>query len=159
MKEIPLTRGMVALVDDEDYERMGQHKWCTLVQPRRSVYAVRYDKEHNLIYMHCEIMPTRPGLVVDHINGNGIDNRHENLRYCTNSQNLLNRIAKPRNGYRGITPGRNGKWRAYCHIGGQFKALGTYPTPEAAALAWNKAIIDAGLAEFATLNQVPEQTR
>ena len=92
MKEIPLTRGAIAIVDDADYEELSQVKWyCT-----NNGYAVRMEpnrqrSDRRLLYMHRVISLAREGEVVDHANGNPLDNRRENLRICTQAQNVCNR--------------------------------------------------------------------
>ena len=86
MKEIPLTRGKFALVDDEDYEWLSQWKWyCSTTG-----YAVRGCK-NRILYMHREIAKTKPGMLTDHINRNKLDNRKENLRFCSHRENMKNR--------------------------------------------------------------------
>jgi hypothetical protein len=89
MKEIPLTQGKVALVDDEDFEMLSQFKWHALFgkgkwYAERSVFGGPY------IRMHNQIMHEREGWRVDHKNGNGLDNRRENLRYANSRQNNQN---------------------------------------------------------------------
>jgi len=159
MKEIPLTRGMVALVDDEDYDALMQHKWCA-TPTRTQWYALRRDQQGHAILMHREILAPGPGKMVDHRNHNGLDNRRGNIRIVTGSQNCYNRkpgkVAK--SGYRGVY--WTGKcWQASCFINGKQKYLGAFLSPEQGALAWNQAIVDADLAEYTTLNDVPGQWR
>jgi hypothetical protein len=116
MKEIPLTRGKVALVDDCDYDQLKGHNWAAVfetITPRWS--AVRNDHHyvgdpHYTVKMHREILGIRDRRIhVDHINGDGLDNRRENLRTCTNAQNNMN-SRKRRNArtsqYKGV------HWRA-----------------------------------------------
>jgi len=94
MKEIPLTQGQVALVDDEDFERLSQFKWSAR-KYGNTFYAgrqirLRKDKQ-TVSYMHREIMNAPTGIQVDHINGdNRLNNQKENLRFCTNQQNGFN---------------------------------------------------------------------
>ena len=86
MKEIELTQGKVALVDDEDYECLARHEWRTLKNCNR-YYAARSRS----ILMHRVIMNAQKGQEIDHKDGNGLDNRRTNLRFCTRSQNNQNR--------------------------------------------------------------------
>ncbi len=95
MKEIKLTQGKIALVDDDDYEKLSQNKWY--VSKRRGgkcFYAVRnvplVNKKQTIILMHREILNVPDGLSIDHKNGNGLDNRKENLRIATHSENGQN---------------------------------------------------------------------
>jgi AP2 domain/HNH endonuclease len=93
MKAIPLTKGFVALVDDEDYETLARYKWCADIKSN-TVYAsrrVRGKKGQAHIRMHRVIMGAPSALEVDHINHCGIDNRKSNLRICTHQENLQNK--------------------------------------------------------------------
>lgn len=89
MKEIQLTQGKVALVDDDDYERVNQFKWCADIS-YSTIYASRqsYGKK---IYMHRLVMDTQPKIECDHIDGNGLNNQKSNLRNCTHKENLRNK--------------------------------------------------------------------
>lgn len=122
MKTIPLTKGMVAVVDDEDYERLSQFKWYAQSAPHGNHYAAR--KSTGKVYMHREIV--RPGqLHVDHINGDGLDNRRSNLRRCTRSQNLCNGRTRTdsASGHRGVHFHRaSGLWVAYAKSNGKTTA-------------------------------------
>lgn len=98
MKEIKLSRGHIALVSDEDYERVIPYKWFV-----RRGYGNKYYSDGYVIKDEIKIkMPMHhfiigkpvSGLVVDHINGIGIDNRRENLRFATVSENAINRPIK-----------------------------------------------------------------
>lgn len=93
MKTIQLTKGYEAIVDDELYEFLNKHKWYAKVK-RNNVYAERswelkckkyHQKMHRLILNISDA-----NIHVDHINHNGLDNRKENLRLCTNHENRLN---------------------------------------------------------------------
>jgi hypothetical protein len=92
-KLIPLTQDKFAIVDAEDYERLCKYKWHALKDHR--TYYARNRRPHGMVLMHRVIINAPAGLVVDHINHNGLDNRKENLRLCTVAQNSLN--ARPRN--------------------------------------------------------------
>jgi len=86
------------LLDDEDYEWVSKHKWYLLKdysRKREAFYAYRSvkqpDGKYKSVYLHREIMNTPKGLLTDHLNGNGLDNRRANLRVCTNRENQINR--------------------------------------------------------------------
>ena len=103
MREIPLTKNKVAVVDDEDYERIAQFKWHSVCMGlyRKIWYAVRDARdgeqmEIERIYMHREIMGATPGVEIDHRNGDGLDNRKQNLRPATHAQNIRNRYKQKR---------------------------------------------------------------
>lgn len=87
MKKISLTQGKFALVDDKDFDRINGWKW-SLLQGR---YAHRSAGKAGWLRMHRVVMDASAGDVVDHINGDGLDNRRRNLRLCTQQQNSLNR--------------------------------------------------------------------
>lgn len=104
MKEIKLTQGMVALVDDEDFERINAVSWYTIRCSKGSGYMVRYyavrnfrvrpgrhpKGRQNRIWMHHLLLEKIPGYEIDHIDGNGLNNCKNNLRYVTHSENLMN---------------------------------------------------------------------
>ena len=120
VKEIQLTRGLVALVDDEDFEWLSEYKWCAI--PRRYMeknkhwYAVR-GRSRKLISMHREIMDPPNGLVVAHMDNNGLNNCKSNLRVTTRRLNNANRINTGRTGtYRGVNL-RMGMGRPTAQIG------------------------------------------
>lgn len=92
MKEIQLTQGKVAIVDDEDYDWLSQWKW----HYQNTGYAGRWSFEggvRKLVFMHRAIINTPDGMISDHKNRNGLDNRRSNLRICTSSQNGMNKRA------------------------------------------------------------------
>ena len=120
MKEIKLTKGMVAFIDDEDFERINARKWTASIESRGTkVYAVRRERDYSQpkerrlvtvkekgkrvrkmkwyyptvkIRMHREILNLPIGkkheFVVDHLNGDGLDNRKENLEITTQEENM-----------------------------------------------------------------------
>lgn len=156
MKEIQLTQGKVALVDDEDFERLNQWKWRAL-HNRNTYYAIRNAKKfllRTIVYMHREIMNVQNDMMIDHADSNGLNNCKSNLRICNNSQNMQNRKKPITNtsGYKGVT--RSGKrWRAYVAVNGIKKYLGTFDNPEQAAQVYEK---EAKLSykEFARTNDI-----
>ena len=91
MKKIPLSRGLFALVDDEDYDELNKYNW-NATEVRGAYYARRYvgfqDGKSITIKMHQQIMGENGA---DHINGDGLDNRRSNLRPATEQQNRWNR--------------------------------------------------------------------
>ena len=158
MKQIQLTQGKYALVDDEDFEWLNQWKWYY----GQSGYACRQvhqgyidgKQKQRKIYMHKEILQVK-GFFTDHKNGNTLDNRRTNLRAATNQQNQLNR-GKPSNnrtGYKGVYPTWGGRWRARLFIHRKGINGGTYDTKEEAATAYN-LIAKEHFGEFAQINEV-----
>lgn len=129
MKEIKLTQGKVALVDDADFEMLSQYKWHVIKQPARGCYiASTYSKiKRSAVQMHRLIMKTPKGMDTDHINGDTLDNRRSNLRICTRSQNQMNKCRARNNtsGFKGVS--RSGKkWMAYIKINRKLKHLGVF---------------------------------
>jgi hypothetical protein len=155
MMEIPLTQGIVALVDDEDYEALSQFKWHTersgdRFYARRKI-TVGPGRQDN-VRMHHSIMETTDQ--VDHENGNGLDNRRANLRLASQAQNQQNRgISKANSsGFKGVSWNkRKQRWIAYIHVGGKQHYLGAFSTPEQAALAYDRAAREK-FGEFAHCN-------
>lgn len=94
MREIRLSRGLVALVDDCDFEWLSQWKWCAVNTARKGApprfYAVRVENER-MILMHRQIMAPGDGLVVDHDDNDGLNNQRHNMAVCTQQVNCLNR--------------------------------------------------------------------
>ena len=88
---IPLTQGQFAIVDAEDYEWLSRHKWCA-AKSRDNFYAHRFG-DGTIVNMHREIMRAPKGVICDHKNHNGLDNRKSNLRLCTSAQNQYNKRA------------------------------------------------------------------
>lgn len=87
MREIKLTQGKFALVDDEDYEKVNRHKWYYHKEGYARRNSSRHDGKQKVLFMHNLIIDVPEGLYPDHRNGNGLDNRKENLRISTNAQN------------------------------------------------------------------------
>jgi len=151
MKEIPLTQGKVAIVDNEDYKYLNQWKWCA-IKNYNAYYAARHERgTRRFVLMHRELLKPSNGFCTDHINGNGLDNRRSNLRQATTGQNRMNAIKK--NGlspYKGVIRCRN-KWQAHTMIAGKWYRLGLYTTDIEAAIAYDYIAAHAW-GEFARLN-------
>ena len=104
MKVISLTQDKVALVDDEDYERLNQFKWYARWNNQR-FYACRKIKTSNgqkIEHMHRVIAITPHGLDTDHKNGDSLDNQKDNLRWASRAQNMQNQKYPARNNKLGI---------------------------------------------------------
>jgi len=149
MKEIALTKGKVAIVDDEDFERLNRHKWtATTDKGRKLWYAYRQEKslsgKYIAIKMHREIMGVGPydQLDVDHRDRNGLNNQKYNLRACTRSQNLCNMVRFNPSGYKGVSLQTRGKkWVAKIQINGKQIYLGIFTQKEDAARAYDRAAL------------------
>lgn len=156
VRTIDLSQGLVALIDDEDYDRViAAGSWCTTTGGRSiakyAVHTVRRNGKRTNECLHTFLTGWRG---VDHINGDGLDNRRANLRPATNAENNRNRKKRRDNasGFKGVTWHRHsGLWRARIVVDWRERSLGYYTTPEAAALAYDDAArLDFG--EFARLN-------
>ena len=162
MKEIQLTKGKVALVDDEDYEYLNQWKWCLRGTKLGKPYAlriIRKSKKNNIsltIYMHRHLMKPKKGYVIDHIDGNSLNNQKNNLRICTQSQNLSNqKIGKSNtSGYKGVSYNKgHGKYHSRIKFNKKSIHLGCFVNLKDAARAYNAAAIKYH-GEFANLNKI-----
>lgn len=157
-KEIKLTQGKVAIVDDEDYGWLNQWKWSTRTT-KRNVYAERRDyrmgrRNAKSISMHRLITNAPPELQVDHKDGDGLNNQKSNLRLCTQKQNSANQRRHKNNstGFIGVTTHRGENvWRAQIGIDGKRTYIGRFKTPEEAARAYDKRARET-FGEFANLN-------
>ena len=122
MKKIPLTQGLFALVDDEDFVHFSQWIWQA-TKIRNKYYATRRIRisrgKYKTIYMHREIVNAPKGVEVDHRNGDGLNNRRHNLRHSTRQQNSMNQRLRVDNisGHAGVTwHKKRGRWRAIISI-------------------------------------------
>lgn len=137
MKYIELTKGQRAIVDDEDYEWLNQWKWCA-VQDDHRYYAIR-RLGHRRIAMHRVIINASNDQFVDHKNNNGLDNRRDNLRLATSSQNQHNRrkqTSESSSIYKGVRRYRNG-WEASIKLKNKEIWIGVFKTEHQAALAYD----------------------
>lgn len=171
MKEIKLTNGMAALVDDEDFEYINQFKWFAH-KGGNTFYADRHqwiDGKDTTVKMHRVIIGLKPSdkLHVDHINHNGLDNRKENLRVCTFHNNIKNKqsVKGSTSKFKGVSTETkkyfnktNQEWRMSslkykARICVDYKQifLGSFSSEIDAAKAYNEAA-EKYFGEFAYLN-------
>lgn len=147
---VPLTRGMLALIDEEDRSIVEPYRWQAL-RSKNTMYAKRDTYPLRMcVYMHRAILGIIDSpLHVDHINRNGLDNRRCNIRTATVRQNLHNTRMNCRNtsGFRGVAYHSYGKWIA--RAGDTY--LGYFPSREEAARAYD-AFVRRMFGEFAVLN-------
>lgn len=152
--EVPLSQGLVALIDAADAERVLAHKWTA----RRSVntfYALRNiyhrGEPRRTVFLHAFLTGY---LLTDHRNGNGLDNRRANLREATRTENNRNVGQRSDNtsGFKGVSWNKQRqKWVAYIMIDKRQRFLGHYDNPEDAAHAYDAAARE-GFGEFAWVN-------
>lgn len=158
-KEIPLTQGKVTIVDSDDYEYLSQFKWYYA-----QGYAVRNTRNINgkrqQMRMHRVIAETPEEMVTDHINGDTLDNRKNNLRNVTYHENTFNakKKTKAMSKYKGVS-----KFKGKTHSFYKYTAklqhnkerilIGYFPTEKQAALAYNEKAKEY-FGEFASLNEI-----
>lgn len=158
VQQISLTRSQVALVDDEDFERVSAFNWFATGRIRksgdRSWYAYRTayvdGRAHNIL-LHRFIVSAPSGLLVDHRNRDGLDCRRCNLRLCDVQQNAFNRERRlPPSGYRGVHRHYD-CWRAQIELNGKIYRRGRLASAEDAARAYDELAREHH-GEFAVLN-------
>jgi hypothetical protein len=140
---IELTQGKVSIVGVEDFEQLSKHKWYF----HKNGYAVRNRKKSDgpgsrCIRMHREILRAPDDLLVDHINGDKLDNRRSNIRLATKSQNECNKGPSSLNGsgYRGVSWSKQKrKWHVRVYLDAKCQHVGFFSNIEEAALAYNEA--------------------
>ena len=153
MKQIELTQGLFALVNEEDFEYLNKEKWCAMnLKKADKIYAVRRHK-NKIVYMHRVILNPEKGMVIDHIDRNGLNNTRDNIRACTPSQNQANRrvwIKKTSSRFLGVIKHQNG-WLSSITKNRIRMTIGCFKDEIEAAKAYNEAAIKHH-GEFATLN-------
>jgi len=151
MREIPLTQGKFALIDDEDFNILSVWKWhlnngyassTASAAEQRSAGSGKVIR----ISMHRVLagLSYDDVRVVDHIDGNKLNNQRANLRVCSNSQNLQNRGAQANNssGFKGVTWNkRDRRWHARISVGPKNKHLGTFRSAAEAGEAYRAAAL------------------
>jgi hypothetical protein len=140
-QSIPLGKAAVALVDDADYDHLKSIAWF-VNKDRYAVGFVPTNSRFQLTYMHRLILNAQTGELVDHINGNTLDNRRENLRLVTSLQNHHNRglSSLSTTGLKGVGWHKHaGKYQARIGYKGLRCHLGFFDDPETAALAYDFA--------------------
>lgn len=140
-------KGKYALVDDDLYEKFNAYRWVGQKSRSGNIYAKRTEylgvkngkSITRVVMLHREIMNSSSKIHIDHINGDSLDNRKENLRYCTIAQNSRNRGKQKNNssGYKGVSRmlGRNKEvcgWRAEIQYSGKKIKLGSFKSKEEA---------------------------
>lgn len=139
MKKIELTQGYFTKVDAEDFDRLNKYSWHVVIRPYTN-YAVANIKG-KVVQMHRLIVKCPLNKIVDHKNRNGLDNRKENLRICTRSQNRMNCIKNRGNktGYKGVHKShmKSKPYRSQIRYHGKIYHLGCFRTAKAAARAYD----------------------
>jgi hypothetical protein len=159
LRQIPISQGKITIVDDEDYGVLVLYKWYALNPYDDLWYAWRSIRHpvkgtRTTSRMHREIMGASSFQEIDHKNGNGLDNRKENLRVVTRLQNLWN--SRSRIGstsvYKGVSwDTARDKWCAKIRICGTLHHLGYFENEMTAAMAYDEAA-KQNFGEYARLN-------
>lgn len=150
MKRIKLTQNKYTIIDDEDFKELSKHNWFHSHNYAGRRVGLKND------YMHRILINAPKNKSVDHINGNGLDNRKENLRLCTHQQNTRNR--KPNlntfSGFKGVSwHNRDKLWRARITLNSKEITIGYSKIKEKAIEMYNKAALKYH-GEFARLNKI-----
>jgi hypothetical protein len=155
VRYIGLTKGMFAIVDAEDYEWLSRYSWVTALSGGK-LYAARHEKGKR-IFMHREIMHAPKSQVVDHIDGNSLNNPKVNLRLCSCSENNCNRRPTGKtSGYKGVSRyKRSNLWRSTASYKGKSVHVGYYEDEIEAARASDHKNVELH-GEFAYVN-FPEE--
>ena len=163
MKQILLTQDRFALVSDEDFSLINKHKWSLTGDKKYATRGFGRKNKVNHILMHRLIINCPKGLEVDHINHNGLDNRRENLRIVTRSQNFMNRekFVKSSSVFKGVSLYKtnpkwvtNNKWRVCIQKDKKFISIGYFNTEVQAAMAYDLNAV-ALFGEYAKTNFNP----
>lgn len=141
--QIALTRGQVTLVDQEDYDALGSYSWHVTKKGggfyARRTFSDQGKNRHE--FLHRVIARATAGSVVDHINGNTLDNRRENLRICTAAENTRNRVKMKKNPwFKGVQKSWR-RFRARITVNKKIILLGSFATAEDAARAYDAAAL------------------
>lgn len=147
--QIILKHGIVCLIDEQDYDMLSQHKWYL----KLGKYAMTTINRKNYTMHRMILGLTDRKILVDHINGNGLDNRKANLRTCNSQENIRNtRKHRGSSKYKGVCWDKyNKKWKSSIVVDLKHISLGNFLDEEVAARAYDKAAIER-FGEFAWLN-------
>lgn len=158
MKQIPLSQGKVALVDDEDFEKVNKYRWrfgCKDYAVRGSGTSAKGN--YRTHYMHRVILNAPENLQIDHKNRNKLDNRKDNLRLATNAQNQTNSLRKlcfKTSRFKGVSWSKQKhKWEVRLSVDGKRIYAGRYTDEHEAARVYS-ALARHHYKEFALPNKV-----
>lgn len=154
MREIVLAGGLIARIDDSDFDLADRYSWCAC-RSGKIIYAatkIRRDGRRRNAFLHRLLLNARADMVVDHVDGDGLNNCRSNLRLATRSQNRANtRIRRGGARFKGVYPYGAGRYAANITFRGKTRFLGSFDTAEEAARAFDAAAKEIH-GEFAGLN-------
>lgn len=137
MATLPLTKGYMATVDDADFAWLNEWKWTALVT-RRLAYAYRRISKTQTLLMHRAILRAASTQIVDHVDFDGLNNRRDNLRLCTKTQNQAHsRHPIGTTGFRGVTLNKSAKTIRYVAQSAATGYIGSFDSAEDAAIAYD----------------------
>lgn len=140
MPQIITKCGTPVLVDEADYAELSKHSWQ--ISKSCGIRYARKGKSPNMVYMHRFITKPKQGLVVDHIDGNGLNNQRSNLRICTTEENLWNARKKTTTSsskFKGVSWHKvRSKWQSQIMSKGKSKHLGYFDNELDAAKAYQE---------------------
>jgi len=156
IRYIPLTRGLHAIVDTDDYGWLSRHKWYAGRPTSAGKVYARRNIPGGTMLMHRMIVQAPKGMVVDHINGNSLDNRRCNLRLCTQTENIQNSRQRTdaKSRFKGVYP-KDDKWYARVSHRGKVYYLGTFDDDVEAAKARDRKASEL-YGQYAWLNFPPQ---
>lgn len=150
MIEIPLTKGKVAIIDEDDFVLVSLHDWWLKTVDTHSYAETKVNGKN--VTMHRLLLEPPKGIFVDHRDANGLNNRRNNLRLATPQQNCWNIRKYPGREYKGVSFRKDrGVYRAYITLHDTYQHLGHFSTAEEAAVAYDKAALKL-FGEFANMN-------
>jgi hypothetical protein len=153
-RRIKLMGGNYAIVDPDDYDKLAAYKWQCVENSSKNCYAIRVENR-KILYMHRVIMNAPPGSIVDHADGDGLNNTRSNLHFATASQNCCNRRKTSKlcsSKYKGVyRDKRENKWMSCIYCNGKRIFLGRFDDEIQAAKAYDEAAKEHHK-EFAVLN-------
>jgi hypothetical protein len=151
VRYIPLTKGRYAIIDAADYERASEHKWCASCSGCR-IYAYCH-MNGKTVALHRFLTNAPKGMVVDHIDGNTLNDRRSNLRVCTQQQNLYNSRPKGKSShFKGICWDKGKRrWVVYVRYEGRNIYVGRFRSEINAARAYDRKAYEC-FGQYAYLN-------
>lgn len=160
MKQLKLTTGQITYVDDDVYEEVSKFNWRLDPTNKHVVRTIGPKNKRRSLRLHRFVIKAQTGQLVDHIDGNTLNNTRDNLRFADKSTNGMNRDKQINNtsGYKGVTFHKQmNKWHAQLCCKGKQYSLGLFELAIDAAKAYNEAAL-LHFGEFARLNKIEENS-